>query len=188
MSESERTENSKRRGWVFEGRCWKFGDNMPNDGGLMDKDVMSQLLEYNPETLAPLVLSNVRPEFAKDCRPGDIAVFGKRFAHGNPHIQGPLGMKGLGIAVLAEGMQRSTFRLLISAGVPFIPHTVGVRDIVEDGDRIRVNIATGAFENLTNGRKTTFEPLPDFLLEVIEASGSQGHLDKRLREEGKIPA
>ncbi|MEQ8194198.1 MAG: 3-isopropylmalate dehydratase [Rhodospirillales bacterium] len=179
---------SKRNGWVFEGRCWKFGDNMPNDGGLMDKDVMSQLLEYNPETLAPLVLTLVRPEFAKDCKPGDIAVFGKRFAHGNPHIQGPLGLKGLGIAVLAEGMQRSTFRLLISAGVPFIPYTENIRDMVEDGDRVRVDIATGAFENLTSGKKTTFEPLPDFLLEVIEAGGSQGHLDKRLREEGKIPA
>lgn len=181
-------ENSKRDGWVFEGRCWKFGDNMPNDGGLMDKDMMSQLLEYNPETLAPFVLNNVRSELAKECQPGDILVFGKRFAHGNPHIQGPLGLRGLGVGLVVEGMQRSTFRLLISAGVPFIPYAEGVRDLVEDGDRVRIDVETGEFENLTNGQKKKFEPLPGFLLEVIEAGGSQGHLEKRLKEEGKIPA
>jgi 3-isopropylmalate/(R)-2-methylmalate dehydratase small subunit len=178
---------SKRDGWVFEGRCWKFGDNLPNDGGLMDKDVMSQLLEYNPKTLAPLVLNNIRPELAKEAKPGDILVFGKRFAHGNPHIQGSLGMQGLGVGLIIEGMQRTTYRLLISAGVPFIPYAENIRDFVEDGDHVRMNAETGEVENATSGKKVSFEPLPAFLLEVIEAGGSQGHLDKRLREEGKIP-
>ena len=179
---------SKCDGWVFEGRCWKFGDNIANDGGLMDKDMMSQLLEYNPETLAPFVLNNVRPELAGESQPGDILVFGKRFAHGNPHIQGPLGLRGLGVGLIVEGMQRSTYRLLISAGVPFIPYADGIRDLVEDGDRVRMNAETGEVENLTSGQTKTFTPLPDFLLEVIEAGGSQGHMIKRLKEEGKIPA
>ena len=145
---------SKRDGWVFEGRCWKFGDNVPNDGGLMDRKAMqSQQLAYNPEKLAPLVLNRIRSEFAAECRPGDVAVFGKRFAHGNAHIQGPLGLKGLGVAVVVEGLQGSAYRLLISAGVPFLPYAKGILDLVADGDRVRVNIATGEFENLTGARK-----------------------------------
>ncbi|MGY8990453.1 MAG: hypothetical protein ACKVHL_02525, partial [Rhodospirillales bacterium] len=115
-------------------------------------------------------------------------VFGKRLAHGNPHIQGSLGMQGLGVGLIIEGMQRTTYRLLISAGVPFIPYADNIRDFVEDGDHVRMNAETGEVENLTSGKKVSFEPLPSFLLEVIEAGGSQGHLDKRLREEGKIPA
>jgi 3-isopropylmalate/(R)-2-methylmalate dehydratase small subunit len=178
---------SKRDGWVFEGRCWKFGDNVPNDGGLMDKAMLSQQLEYNPEKLAPFVLNRIRSEFAAECRPGDVAIFGKRFAHGNAHIQGPLGLKGLGVAVLVEGLQGSAYRLLISAGVPFLPLAKGILDLVEDGDRVRVNIATGEFENLTSAQKAQFEPLPGFLLEIIAAGGSEGHLNKRLREAGKIP-
>lgn len=179
---------SKRDGWAFEGRCWKFGDNIPNDGGLMDKTMLSEQLEYSPEKLGPFVLKTIRSEFAAECRPGDVAIFGKRFAHGNAHIQGPLGLKGLGVAVVVEGLQGSAYRLLISAGVPFLPSAEGILAMVEDGDRVRVNIATGEFENLTGAKKKGFEPLPEFLLEIIAAGGAEAHLDKRLREEGKIPA
>jgi 3-isopropylmalate/(R)-2-methylmalate dehydratase small subunit len=179
---------SKRDGWVFEGRCWKFGDHVPNDGGLMDRAMMAQHQEYDPEKLAPFVLNNIRPEFAANCKPGDIAVFGKRFAHGNAHIQGPLGLKGLGVVVVVEGLQDSVYRLLVSSGVPFLPYAEGVLALVEDGDRVRVNIATGEFENLTRKKKAQFEPLPEFLLEIIAAGGSEAHLDKRLKEAGKIPA
>jgi len=180
-------QKSKRNGWVFEGRCWKFGDNIPNDGGLMDKVMMSQQLEYDPKKLAPFVLNNVRAEFAAECRPGDIAVFGKRFAYGNPHIQGSLGLKGLGVAVVVEGLQRGSYRLLISAGVPFLPFAEGVSTLVEDGDRVRINIETGAFENLTRHQTAQFKPLPGFLLDIIAAGGSDAHLVKRLREGGNIP-
>jgi 3-isopropylmalate/(R)-2-methylmalate dehydratase small subunit len=179
---------SKRDGWVFEGRCWKFGDNIPNDGGLMDKAMMSQQLEYDPKKLAPFVLNSIRSEFAAECQPGDVAIFGKRFAHGNAHIQGPLGLKGLGVAVVVEGLQGSSYRLLVSAGVPFLPSAKGVLDLVADGDQVRVNIETGVFENLTGAQKAQFEPLPEFLLDIIAAGGSEAHLDKRLREEGKISA
>ena len=181
-------QTSIRDGWVFEGHCWKFGDNVPNDGGLMDKAMLTQQSEYNPENLAPLVLNSIRPEFAAECKPGDIAVFGKRFAHGNAHIQGPLGLKGLGVAVVAEGMQGSAYRLLVSAGVPFLPAAMGIQGLVEDGDRVRINIETGEFENLTRAKKAQFDPLPGFLLEIISAGGAEAHLDKRLREKGKIPA
>jgi 3-isopropylmalate/(R)-2-methylmalate dehydratase small subunit len=180
-------QKSKRDVWVFEGRCWKFGHNIPNDGGLMDKVMMSQQLEYNPEKLAPFVLNNIRSEFAANCKPGEVAVFGKRFAYGNPHIQGSLGLKGLGVAVVVEGLQRGSYRLLISAGVPFLPYAEGVLALVEDGDRVRVHIATGEFENLTRKKKAQFEPLPEFLLEIIAVGGSAAHLDKRLKEGRKIP-
>ena len=179
----------ERDTWVFEGRCWKFGDNVPNDGGLMDRNAMhSPEMAYNPEKLAPFVLNNIRSEFAAECRPGDVAIFGKRFAHGNAHIQGPLGLKGLGVAVVVEGMQGSSYRLLISAGVPFLPSAKGILDLVADGDRVRVNIESGEFENLTGAQKVQFEPLPELLFEIIAAGGSEAHLGERLKKEGKIPS
>lgn len=169
--------------WVFEGRCWKLGDDVPNDGGLMDKTLMSQKLEYDPVKLAPHTLAPMRPEFAAEAKPGDVLVAGRRFAHGNPHIQGPLGLKGLGVVVVVEGLQRTSYRLLISAGVPFLPFTKGVSDLVEDGDRVRVDIERGAFVNLTSGAEAEYEPLPTFILEVIAAGGAKGHLRQRLVRE-----
>jgi 3-isopropylmalate/(R)-2-methylmalate dehydratase small subunit len=77
---------------------------------------------------------------------------------------------------------------MISAGVPLLPSAPAIRELVDDGDMMRVDFRTGKVENLTRGVTAQFEPLPDFLLEVIAAGGSQGHLKQRLIAAGKIPA
>lgn len=174
--------------WVFEGRCWKLGDDVPNDGGLMDFRMIKEKLEYDSAILAPLTLNQLRPDFAAGARPGDVVVAGKRFAHGNPHIQGPLGLKGLGVALATESVQRNTYRLLVTAGVPYVPFANGITGMVEDGDRVRLDVSTGRFENLTRNRTASFEPLPPFLLDVIAAGGAQAHLRRKLIEKKRIPA
>jgi 3-isopropylmalate/(R)-2-methylmalate dehydratase small subunit len=174
--------------WVFTGRCWKFGHDVPNDGGLMDKVYMSQLMEYDPAVLAKHVLENVRQEFPREVRAGDIVVAGKRFAHGNPHIQGCLGLKGAGVALIAESVQRSAYRVLISAGVPFIPKAAGILAMADDGDPLTVDVASGHVTNERTGQRATFEPLPAFLLDIIAAGGSLAHLKQRLITAGRIPS
>jgi len=174
--------------WVFKGRCWKFGHDVPNDGALMDKVYMSQLMEYDPAVLAQHVLENVRPEFPREVRAGDIVVAGRRFAHGNPHIQGSLGLKGAGVALVAESVQRSAYRVLVSAGVAFIPRAIGILDMVADGDPLTVDVASGRVTNERSGKSAAFEPLPAFLLDIIAAGGSLEHLKQRLIAAGRIPA
>jgi 3-isopropylmalate/(R)-2-methylmalate dehydratase small subunit len=174
--------------WIFRGRCWKLGDDVPNDGGLMDKMYLSQLAEYDPRVLAQHVLESVRPEFPREVRPGDIVVAGKRFAHGNAHIQGALGLKGAGVALITESVQRNAYRVLISAGVPYIPNAKGILEMVADGDPLSVDIANGEVKNERTGQLARFEPLPAFLLDIIAAGGAPGHLRKRLIAAGKIPA
>ncbi len=173
--------------WLFRGRCWKFGDDVPNDGGLMDKVYMSQMMEYDPAVLAQHVLENLRPEFPREVRAGDIIVAGKRFAHGNPHIQGSLGLKGAGVALVAESVQRTAYRVLVSAGVAFIPRAAGVAGMAADGDPLVVDVASGRFTNERTGHTATFEPLPAFLLDIIAAGGSLAHLKQRLIAAGRIP-
>jgi 3-isopropylmalate/(R)-2-methylmalate dehydratase small subunit len=174
--------------WTMTGRCWKFGDDVPNDGGLMDKTFLTQKLDYDPKNLAPHVFKRLRPEFAANAKPGDIVVAGRKFANGAPHIQGVLGLRALGVGVVVEHLQRSSFRLMISAGVPLLPSAPAIRELVDDGDEVRVDFHTGKVENLTRGVTAQFEPLPEFLLEVIAAGGSRGHLKQRLIAAGKIPA
>ena len=60
--------------WVFQGRCWKFGDNIPTDA-LTPTHVMFK----SPKEMAAFVLETLNPEFPKQVRPGDILVAGRNF-------------------------------------------------------------------------------------------------------------
>jgi 3-isopropylmalate dehydratase small subunit len=60
---------------VFEGRCWKFGDNVPTDDVITPTHVMFK----TPREMAALVLETVNPEFPKHVKPGDIQVAGRNF-------------------------------------------------------------------------------------------------------------
>ena len=172
---------------IFEGRCWKFGDDVSNDDGLMDRTFFRNRI-FEADALAPHVLEPLSPAFAKEAQPGDVIVAGERFCHGNPHPQGCIGLKERGVAAIVESVQNTPYRLMVTMGVAFLPFAKGVTQLVTDGDRIRLNIASGKFENLTSGVSEAYEPLPEFLIDIIAVGGSKDHVKKRLIEAGKIPA
>jgi 3-isopropylmalate/(R)-2-methylmalate dehydratase small subunit len=47
----------------------------------------------------------------------------------------------------------------------------GVHNLVETGDRIRVDVRAGIVENLTSGKSVRGNPPPEFLLEMVQAGG-----------------
>ena len=47
----------------------------------------------------------------------------------------------------------------------------GSLDLVETGDRLRVDIRTGVIDNLTSGKSLRGTPPPEFLLEMVQAGG-----------------
>ncbi len=172
---------------IFEGRCWKFGDDLANDDGLMERTFFRNRI-YDADELAPHVLEPLSPAFAKEAQPGDVIVAGVRFCHGNPHPQGCIGLKKRGIAAIVESVQNTPYRLMITMGVAFLPFAQGVTKLVNDGDRVRLDIVSGRFENLTSGKITEYTPLPEFLIDIIAAGGSKDHLRARLIKAGKISA
>ncbi|MEQ8195487.1 MAG: hypothetical protein RIB59_13460 [Rhodospirillales bacterium] len=173
--------------FLFEGRCWKLGDGVSNDDGLMDRRYFRERV-FDADVLAPHALEPLRPDFAATAAPGDVIVAGKRFCEGNPHPQGCLGLKRRGVAVIAESVQNTPYRLMVTMGVPFLPFAKGVTAMAKDGDTIRLDISTGLFENLSSGESILYDPLPPFLLEIIAAGGSRDHLRRRLIAAGKIEA
>jgi hypothetical protein len=46
-----------------------------------------------------------------------------------------------------------------------------VHDLVETGDRLRVDVVCGLVENLTSGKSLRGTPPPEFLLEMVQAGG-----------------
>jgi len=174
--------------FVYRGRCWKFGDNLAVDADLTKKEFASAR-ETRLEVLRDYVMCGVDPEFPKKAKPHDIIVAGRRFAQGNPHIQGLLGLKSLDLGLVVESIPRGSFRNAINAGVPFLTRCIGVTNECETGDELRVDFRSGVFENLTRKTRLVYEPLAPELLETIALGGWKAAVTRRiqqLREQGVI--
>lgn len=163
---------------IYEGNCWKFGDNISVDADLTKKEFSTQR-ETRLEVLRDYVMCGIDPDFPKKVSRHDIIVAGKRFAQGNPHIQGLLGIAGLELGLVVESIPRGSFRNAVNAGVPFLPHCEGVVNACESGDRLRVNFSTGLFENLTRNTRIQYSPLDPMLLETVALGGWQPMFERR---------
>jgi len=165
--------------WRWRGRAWIFGDDVPNDNGFMPiRFVRSQT--YDPAVLAKSAFEDLDPTLAARIRPGDILVGGRNFGRGNPHVQGFLGLKGLGVAVLAESMSRGPLRACVNAGVPVLAPAPSLRGFAADGDILLVDFESGDVRNETRGSSLTVEPLPPLMREIIAAGGGISFMKIRL--------
>lgn len=156
--------------WVYKGTCWKFGDNVLNDGQISTLDSVKKM-ETDPQVLAKQCMAGLDPAFAGRARPKDLIVAGRNFGMGQLHMQGPLSIKGLGVGVVTESMTRSFFRLMVTAGVPMVAFCPGITGLVSTGDGLEVDFSRGSVANLTTGEVAQGEVLPPFLLEIIAAGG-----------------
>jgi 3-isopropylmalate/(R)-2-methylmalate dehydratase small subunit len=176
--------------WIYHGRCWKFGDNLAVDADLTKKE-FALSRETRPEVLRDFVMCGIDPDFPKKVSPRDIIVAGRRFAQGNPHIQGLLGIAALNLGLVVESIPRGSYRNAINAGLPFLTLCKDVTRQCETGDELRVDFSTGTFENLTRATRLAYEPLPPILLETIALGGWKPMVVRRiaaLRAEGRIAA
>jgi 3-isopropylmalate/(R)-2-methylmalate dehydratase small subunit len=79
--------------------------------------------------------------------------------------------------VLAESFARIFYRNAINIGLPAL-ECPGIHDAVEKGDLIDVDVTGGVIKNLTNGRELKFNPLPEFMVEVLNAGGLAPYLNR----------
>jgi 3-isopropylmalate/(R)-2-methylmalate dehydratase small subunit len=66
--------------------------------------------------------------------------------------------------------------------VPILPRCEGVCGLVETGDELEVDFASGRFVNLTRSVERQFQPLPAMLLDIIALGGYKEALRRRLAE------
>jgi 3-isopropylmalate/(R)-2-methylmalate dehydratase small subunit len=151
---------------IFEGACWKFGHNIPTDLITPTNITLRSISE-----MAKHVLETANPEFPKKVQPGDIIVAGRNFGCSSGRAIAPKAIKATGVSVIvAELFARTFYRNGYEIGLPLV-EVPGVHDLVETGDRLRVDIVRGLVENLTSGQSIRGNPLPEFLLEMLQAGG-----------------
>ncbi len=164
--------------WTWRGRAWAFGDDIPNDEGLMPLRLTRQQ-EYDPNVLAKHCFEQINAQFAVNAKPGDLVVAGRNFAYGNPHIQGFFGLRGLGMGILAESMPRGALRACVNAGVPILI-APGVTQFAHDGDTLIVDFERGLLRNETQATAMSCAPIPEVMREIIAAGGGIEFMKLRL--------
>ncbi|MBZ5579995.1 MAG: 3-isopropylmalate dehydratase [Acidobacteriia bacterium] len=151
---------------IFEGTCWKFGHNIPTD-----LITPTNVTLRGIDEMARHVLETANPDFPKNVRPGDILVAGRNFGCSSGRAIAAKALKATGIsAIVAELFSRTFYRNGHEIGLPLL-EVAGVHDLVETGDRVRVDIVGGAIENLTSGKSLRGAPPSEFLLEMVQAGG-----------------
>lgn len=98
----------------FEGRCWRFGDNIPTD-----RLVKTQYVFEPMDVLVRHVLEDLNPEFPKQVRPGDIVFAGKHFGQSSGRAIATKALQATGIGcVVAETFARTFYRNFWMGGAP----------------------------------------------------------------------
>ncbi|WP_024347884.1 hypothetical protein [Lacrimispora indolis] len=149
-----------------EGRCWKFGDNIPTDQIVKADRVLLSLDE-----MAKHVLENLNPDFPKNVKKGDILVAGKHFGQSSGRAVAPKAIKATGVgAVIVEYASRLFYRNSFEIGLPLL-ECEGITQGVSDGDIISVNMENGLIVNKTTGKEFHARPIDPFLMEMLDAGG-----------------
>ncbi|RKX70353.1 3-isopropylmalate dehydratase [candidate division WOR-3 bacterium] len=150
---------------MLRGRVIKLGDNIDTDQIYPGR----YLPITEPVEMAGHAFEGIISDFLQRAK-GSIIVAGKNFGCGSSREQAATALKWAGIvAVVAESFARIFFRNAINQGLPaIIGHHL---DRINEGDELRIDLHLGKIEDLTTGESYPGDPLPDFLLAIIEAGG-----------------
>lgn len=149
----------------FEGRTWVFGDNINTD--LMYPNTSFRASE---EERRKLVFSANRPGWSSEVRQGDILVGGVNFGTGSGR-PGAKYIKELGVvALIAESINGLFHRNCVNYALPAM-ECPGITSLLEEGDVISVDFASGLVKNTRTGETRQAETLPPMLRDILEAGG-----------------
>ncbi|HEY3825204.1 MAG TPA: 3-isopropylmalate dehydratase [Bryobacteraceae bacterium] len=164
---------------IFEGNCWKFGHNIPTD-----LITPTHIMFRTAGEMAKHVLETANPDFPVNVKPGDILVAGRNFGCSSGRALAAKALKATGIgAIVAELFSRTFYRNGHEIGLPLL-EAPGAHDLVQTGDRIRIDIERGTFENLTSGKSLQGNPPSEFLLEMVQTGGLIPLLKSRVGQDG----
>lgn len=148
-----------------EGRTWVFGDDISTD--LLYPQVAYSM---DPDEAPQAVFRANRPGWSSQVEAGDIIVGGRNFGMGSSRPAAVL-LRRLGIAAcVAESMTAIFLRNCINSGMPPLV-CPDVREVVEEGQRIRIDLSAGTVKNLDTGAVAEGQPLPSFLIGMLDAGG-----------------
>ena len=146
-----------------------------------DEIIPARYLNTDDEAeLARHCLEDLDVEFIKKAKSGDVIGAGENFGCGSSREHAVWAIRGAGVqTVIAKSFARIFYRNAINNGF-YIIESPEALEKISDGDELEIDYKAGLIKNTTAGIDISFNPLPDFALEIIEAGGLLEHIAKKL--------
>lgn len=144
----------------------KFGDNISTD----DMTSGKYLTSNEPAELGKICMRDIDPDFPARLAPGGFVIGGMNFGCGSSRETAPIALKACNVkGILAGEYARIFYRNCINIGIPVME--CADYDKIDIGDELEIDLDTGKVQNLTKGESYSATPIPDFLMDKIEAGG-----------------
>jgi len=135
-------------------------------------------MKHGLDVVARHCLEAVRPDFAAGVRPGDVIVAGPHFGIGSSREQAASVLVHLGVAaVVAPSFAGLFFRNAFNVGLLLL--TCRRAGEIADGEAVRID-ARAATVTRADGTVLPCDPIPGFLLDLVDAGGLLPRLKQRL--------
>lgn len=172
-AEEEETEN---HALTFEGRCWKFGNDI-------DTDIIIPTQHLNYETMDEIkvhAFEPLRPELAAKLREGDLIVAGNNFGCGSSREQAAEVLVANGVhCVIAKSFARIFFRNAINNGILLL-ECPDLPDDVNEGDTVKVELDKQQIS--ANGKTYKIPAIPENLYHIIMDGGLVKSIMKKVEK------
>jgi 3-isopropylmalate/(R)-2-methylmalate dehydratase small subunit len=157
-------------------RVWKLGPDVDTDqlapGAYMKLGILD---------IAKHCLEGVRPEFAAQVKTGDVLAAGPNFGIGSSREQAADALVKLGVkAVVAPSYSGLYFRNAFNLGLLLL--TCKDAETLEEGEQISLDLSTWTVVK-ANGQRLACDPIPEFLVAMVEAGGLLPQLKLRLQQQ-----
>jgi len=157
-------------------RVWRVGADVDTD-----QLAPGYAMSFGIEVIARHCLEGLRPGWAGQVRRGDVLVAGPNFGIGSSREQAAAALVDLGLAaVIAPSYSGLFFRNAFNLGLLLM--TCPDAERLAEGDRVALEPLAGRVV-YADGTALPCEPIPDFLLERVQAGGLLPQLRRRLAQE-----
>lgn len=146
-----------------------------------DQLAPGRAMKFGLPEIARACLENVRPDFAAGVKRGDVIVAGRHFGIGSSREQAASVLAHLGVAaVIAPSFSGLYFRNAFNVGLLLLVCARALE--IDDGESIAFDARAGRVTR-ADGSVLPCEPIPGFLLEMVEAGGLLPLLKRQRRRE-----
>jgi 3-isopropylmalate dehydratase small subunit len=166
-------ETRDERPLTVEGRVWV----------ILKDDIDTDMIFHNRyltitdiKEMGQYAFDNLKgyEDFAKKAQPNDIVITGKNFGAGSSRQQAVDCFAALGIScILAESYGAIYERNAINAAFPILTYDPKLLQSIDlqNGDRIKVDMAGGKVTNLGNGKTAEIDKFTDVQIEIYRNGG-----------------
>ncbi len=157
-------------------RVWKVGADVDTD-----QLAPGAYMKLGIHDIAKHCLEGVRPEFAARVKTGDVLAAGPNFGIGSSREQAADALVKLGVkAVIAPSYGGLYFRNAFNLGLLLL--TCKDAEALEEGEQISLDLSTWTVVR-ANGQRLACDPIPEFLVAMVEAGGLLPQLKLRLQQQ-----